>query len=211
VVIPGGITSQLQVLGAQVNIVNKPFRNSLKNTLRVIIEQSMEYVANLYLLFVDFENAFDSLGRNKMWDIMRKYDVPGHIINIVKQTYEGYMCQIVHGGKLTDPIPVLLGANQGRILSATIFLMLMDEVMRKAIRGKRRGITWGITEQLEDLDFADDIFLLSHTFYKMETKLKDLENEGKTVGLKINCGKKSLSINTRIDKNLSWINVKLKK
>jgi hypothetical protein len=36
----------------------------------------------------------------------------------------------------------------------------------------------------------------------METKLKDLENEGKTVGLKINCGKtKSLGINTRIDRN----------
>jgi hypothetical protein len=36
----------------------------------------------------------------------------------------------------------------------------------------------------------------------METKLKDLENEGKTVRLKIKCGKtKSLGINTRIDRN----------
>jgi hypothetical protein len=38
----------------------------------------MEYVANLYLLFVDFETAFDSLNRNKMWD-----DIPGHIIIII--------------------------------------------------------------------------------------------------------------------------------
>jgi hypothetical protein len=58
------------------------------NTLRVIIEQSMEYVTNLYLLFVDFEKAFDSLNRNKMWNTMRKYDTAGHIINIIKQTYE---------------------------------------------------------------------------------------------------------------------------
>jgi hypothetical protein len=36
---------------------------------------------------------------------------------------------------------------------------------------------------------VDDICLLSHTYTKMETKLKDLENEGKTVGLKINRGK----------------------
>jgi hypothetical protein len=35
----------------------------------------------------------------------------------------------------------------------------------------------------------------------METKLKDLENGGKTVGSKINCGKtKSLRINTWTDK-----------
>jgi hypothetical protein len=60
----------------------------------------MEYVTNLYLLFVDLEKAFDSLNRNKMWDIMRKYDISGHIINIIKQTYEGYTCQIVHKGSL---------------------------------------------------------------------------------------------------------------
>jgi hypothetical protein len=69
----------------------------------------------------------------------------------------------------------------------------MDEVMRKAIGGERSGINWGITEQLEDLYFADDICLLSHTFSKMETKLKYLENEGKTVGLKINCGRNKVT------------------
>jgi hypothetical protein len=26
---------------------------------------------------------------------------------------------------------------------------------------------WGISQQLEDLDFADDIYMLSHTFNKM--------------------------------------------
>jgi hypothetical protein len=144
----------------------------------------MQYVANLYPLFVDFEKTSNSLNINKMWDIMRKYDIPGHIINIIKQTYEGYTCQIVHKGKLTDLIPVMSRVKQGCILSPTIFLMVMDEVMRKAIGGKRRGINWGITEQLEDLDFADDICLLSHTFSKLETKLKDSENEGKKIGLK---------------------------
>jgi hypothetical protein len=97
-----------------------------------------------------------------------------------------YTCQVVHEGKLTDPIPVRLGVKQRCVLSPTIFLMVMDGVMRKAIGGKRRGINWSITVQLEDLNFVDDICLLSHTFSKMETKLQDLENEGKTVGLKIN-------------------------
>jgi hypothetical protein len=64
----------------------------------------MKNVLNMYLLFVDFEKAFDSLNINKMWDIMRKYDIPGHIINNIKQTYEGYICQTAHEGKLTDCI-----------------------------------------------------------------------------------------------------------
>jgi hypothetical protein len=164
----------------------------------VIIDHSMEYVANLHLLFVDSEKAFDS-----MWDIMRKYDITLYIIKIIKQTYEVYTCHIVHEGKLTDPIPVVSGVKQGCISSPTIFLMVMDEVMRKAIGGKIIGINLGIREELEDLDFADDICLLSHTLSKMEIELKYLENEGKAVGLKINCGKtKSLRIHTRIDKQI---------
>jgi hypothetical protein len=29
----------------------------------------MEYLTNLYLMFVDFEKAFDSVNRNKMWEV----------------------------------------------------------------------------------------------------------------------------------------------
>jgi hypothetical protein len=47
---------------------------------------------------------------------MRKYDIPGHVINIIKQTYEGCTCQIVHEGNLTDSIPVMSGVKQGCIL-----------------------------------------------------------------------------------------------
>jgi hypothetical protein len=60
---------------------------------------------------------------------------------IIKQTYEGYACQIVHEGKLIDAILVMSGVKQGCILPLAIFLMVMDEVMRKAIGGKREAST----------------------------------------------------------------------
>lgn len=40
------------------------------NTLRIINEQSAEFNTPLYLLFVDFKQAFDSLDRNVMWEIL---------------------------------------------------------------------------------------------------------------------------------------------
>jgi hypothetical protein len=58
--------------------------------------------------------------------------------------------------------------------------MVIDDVMNT---GKKTEVS----QQLEDLDHADDISLLSHTFNNMYMKLKDLENIGKTVGLKIKC------------------------
>jgi hypothetical protein len=36
----------------------------------------MEYPTNLYLMFVDFKKAFDSVNRNKMWEVMNRYGIP---------------------------------------------------------------------------------------------------------------------------------------
>ena len=38
-----------------------------KTTLRIIIEQSLEWNASLYVTFVGFEKAFDSLDRKALW------------------------------------------------------------------------------------------------------------------------------------------------
>jgi len=38
------------------------------NTLRIIIEQSLEFQSPLYMLFVDYQRAFDSLNRAWIWE-----------------------------------------------------------------------------------------------------------------------------------------------
>jgi hypothetical protein len=76
-------------------------------------------------------------------------------------------------------------------------LLVIDEVLRKSIEGKKRGIAWRMNEQLEDLVFADDVCPLSHRLSDMQEKIKDVEKIGKKVGLKINETKtKVMRINT---------------
>ena len=54
-----------------------------------------------------------------------------------------------------------------------LFLISIDWVMKK-ITDSKRGITWSIYTTLEDLDFADDIALLSSRHSDMKKKrLKD--------------------------------------
>ncbi|XP_065371415.1 uncharacterized protein LOC135963479 [Calliphora vicina] len=61
---------------------------------------------------------------------------------------------------------------------------------------ERRGITWSISRQLEDLDYADDICLLSHKISNMQAKMDDLERLARNVGLEINIKKtKAMRIN----------------
>jgi hypothetical protein len=42
--------------------------------------------------------------------------------------------------------------------------------MRKTTEGRRSGVQWNLTRQLENLDFADDLSLLSHSQALMQEK-----------------------------------------
>ena len=45
-------------------------------TLRNIIEQSTEWQSTLYVNFVDFAKAFDSVHRHSLWMLLRAYGPP---------------------------------------------------------------------------------------------------------------------------------------
>ena len=49
--------------------------------LRNIIEQCTEWQRKLYINFVDFEKAFDSIPRNSIWKILRHYGIPQEIVS----------------------------------------------------------------------------------------------------------------------------------
>jgi hypothetical protein len=158
-------------------------------TMRIIIEQSLEWQSPLYAVFVDFQKAFDSVDRNVIWKLMAHYGFPPKYIAIIQQLYLGAACQVMHEGKLTDPFQVETGVRQGCVLSALIFLMIVDWIMRLATTGKRTGIQWTFTRQLEDLDFADDVTLLSHKHQDAQDKINHVAEEAEKTGLKINTGK----------------------
>lgn len=53
----------------------------------------------------------------------------------------------------------------------------------------RRGFTWSLQRQLEDLDYAHDICILSHKISNVQAKLEELERLERHVGLEINIKK----------------------
>ena len=67
-------------------------------TLRIIVEQSIEWQSSLYINFIDFEKAFDSISRDVLWRVLRHYGMPGIIITIIRVFYEGFSAQVVYNG-----------------------------------------------------------------------------------------------------------------
>ena len=158
-------------------------------TLRMIIEQSLEWNSSLYINFVDYEKAFDSVDRETLWKLLRHYGVPQKIVDIIKESYEGFTCRVVHDGQLTNSFNVNTGVRQGCLLSPFLFLLAIDYIMRTTTLGRTNGIQWTFNSQLDDLDFADDIALLSHSRQQMQDKTAAMTMVSENIGLRIHPGK----------------------
>ena len=170
--------------------------NDQITTLRIIIEQSEEFNASLLTTFVDFEKAFDKLNRKALWNLLKKYGFPEKYITIIQQLYDNHSIRILYENQRSDPVNIETGVRQGCILSPTLFLVAIDWIMRKSTNNT--GITWKVFKNLEDLDFADDLCLLSSNKNQMQQKLDLLVANASKVGLKVNQKKtKVLAVNTQ--------------
>lgn len=157
--------------------------------LRNIIEQCLEWNTPLYINFVDFRKAFDSVHRHTLWKILQSYGIPSKIISIIKTFYEHFKCSVIMGNHLSEWFPVQSGVRQGCIISPILFLVAIDWITTNTIADRPRGIQWTLLSQLEDLDFADDLALLSTNQYNMQAKTDRLNNFARQVGLSINTSK----------------------
>lgn len=154
--------------------------------LRNIIEQCIEWQRQLYVNFVDFEKAFDSIHRESLWKILRNYGIPCKLVHLIKSFYNNFRCSVGHSDTFFD---VKTGVRQGCVMSAVLFNLAIDWVMRKTTEDSPRGIRWSLFSTLDDLDFADDLALLSHTHQHMQEKTSRLQTYGQQVGLRISTKK----------------------
>ena len=157
--------------------------------LRNILEQANEWRVGLYIHFVDFEKAFDSICRGSLWNVLRRYGIPNKKVRVIAGVYEGFECAIIDGSETSDWFKIKSGVKQGYVMSGFLFLLALDWTMRRTTADKRRGIRWNFTTVLEDLEFADDIALLSSRLNDLHEKTERLTEEAARVGLKLNARK----------------------
>lgn len=80
-------------------------------------------------------------------------------------------------------------------MSPILFIIVVDWVMKNSITG-RTGVQWNVFDQLEDLEFADDVCLISENKGHMIEKTEKVTEEAAKLGLKINKKKsKTLTVN----------------
>ena len=155
-------------------------------------------------VFVDFSKAFDSISWSALCSILNQWGVPTVLINAIFAVMEGHQIIVKTDDGLSDPILVHAGVLQGDTLAPFLFIVALDFIMRFAISEKdgvplvaprsstnttRKTRSDSKPCTIPDLDFADDIILLSPTLHQARATLHRLEAAAVSIGLKINSGK----------------------
>ena len=108
-------------------------------TLRIIVEQTLEWNTGLYMVFVDLEKAFDSIDRKVLWKILRHYRGPQKIVRMIRVLYDGFQASVLHEGEATGSFSMNTGARHGCLLSPLLFLIALDWVSRQGFGDNK---TW---------------------------------------------------------------------
>ena len=171
------------------------------HTVKQILEKYNEYNKRVYIAFVDYTKAFDSLNHKYIWDTLEKQGIPTIYINIIKNIYGNSQARI-RLETLGKEFLIERGVRQGDPLSPKLFSAVLENIFR--------NLNWedfGLNidgSNLTHLRFADDLVLFDEKPETLEKMLESLNEESKKVGLAMNYTKTKLMTNsTKIDIRVS--------
>ena len=152
-------------------------------TVSRVIEVCREYRMPLVLTFIDYEKAFDSVETNAILSALVDQGVEPSYIRTLADCYRDCSTKIqLFHRPLT--IPIGKGVRQGDTISPKLFTAALQWIM-KSLDWDEKGIRVD-GKFLSNLRFADDIVLFSKSTSEAETMLKELNEAGKQIGLRIN-------------------------
>lgn len=101
------------------------------HVVRRIAEKFWEFDIDLYQLFVDFKQAYDSVDREKFYKILLEFDIPAKLVRLIRMSMEGTVGRVKVGGGLTEEFGISQGLKQEDGLAPMLFNLALEYVVRK--------------------------------------------------------------------------------
>lgn len=175
-------------------------------TIKQVSEKILEQNLEAHIAFIDLEKAFDRIPRHEVWRALEERQVDTHLVNAIKSMYKQCRNKIRRGTMETEEFKTEQGLRQGSILSPTLFLMIMDEVIKEAtLTTKKLEIGYknlgkvGITECV----FADDLAVFAKSEKDLQYNINIWNDALRKRNMKVNAKKTKVMVISREKRNIN--------
>ncbi|KAI5737636.1 hypothetical protein M8J76_015259 [Diaphorina citri] len=167
------------------------------HSVNQIIEKSHEYNVNIYISFVDYKKAFDSIKHSAIWDSLKTFGIEPIYIRVLKEIYNNTRAFISldRNGRQFN---IQKGVRQGCPWSADLFNGVLETIFRDL-----RWETYGLSidgRKINHLRFADDVVLFSDNHKDLEHMVNELREQSLLRGLEMNISKTKVMTNSKKEK-----------
>ena len=164
-------------------------------TVYALVQKQFSLNRKVYVSFVDFRKAFDTVKRHVLWNILLNIGVCGKMLSALQSMYKSVKCCVLDKMTCTDYFECMQGLKQGCLASPTLFSFLINELASYVISHGKHGFQFrpGAVE-LFLLMFADDIALFSSTPSGLQTQLNNLYTVATSLGLSVNVNKTKIVV-----------------
>ena len=166
------------------------------------MEKSREQQNDLYISFIDFTKAFDTVDRPLLFQILSKVGCPPKLIRIIQCMYTNVNARLIIDGELSKSFSYNGGVKQGcklapslfGIYAAVLLFLSFKEIGHEfSIRTdgnifdlrRLKSKTKVLYEFLREAQYADDIAIMSGTSFGLQTLLTAYHITSKKFGLQI--------------------------
>ena len=163
-------------------------------TLRLLIDYARKTRKKLFILFIDFEKAYDKVRRDKLFDELKTTGCGGVMLKILQAIYRNTKF-------LFESVIILanLGVKQGSSASCILFIIYVDRMI-KMVKGAFEED--GFLGSLHMLLLMDDTVLFATTKEKLVENFQKCQDYCEQYGMSINQKKTQFMVinNSKKDK-----------
>ena len=156
--------------------------------LKMVLEKNRERGNDVFLCFIDYSTAFDTVAHDILWNDMHKMGFPTHIILLIKALYDQQKAAVRTSYGLTEWFEIGQGVRRACIISPHLFNIYAEAIMRNALENFEGSITVG-GHKITNLRYADDVVLIAGSLEELQDLVNRVKLESEKVGLFLNTKK----------------------
>jgi hypothetical protein len=143
---------------------------------------------------MDFKEAYDSVSREVLYNILIESGILMKLVRIIKMCLNETRSRVLVGENLPDMFPIKNGLKQGDALLTMLFNFALEYAIRR-VQVNQGGLKLNGTHQL--LAYADDVNILGGSVLIVKEKAEALIVASKEIGLEINADKTMCMVMSR--------------